>query len=115
MGRARPVYKVIFQNQGQVVELFAQSVGSSELLGFVEVRDLKFRGRSEVVVDPGAEGLEAEFGRAKRLLLPFSSILRIEEVDTVGSARVRAATEVGGLVKPFPVPLIPPPKPPKNP
>ncbi len=115
MARSKPVYKVVFQNQGQVVELYAQSVGGSELLGFVEVRDLKFRGRSELVVDPSVESLEVEFGQAKRLLLPFSSIVRIEEVDTVGSARVRGGSEGPGLVKPFPIPLLPVPKPPKNP
>ena len=39
------IYKVVFLNQGSVVELYARQVGQGELFGFVEVEDLVFINR----------------------------------------------------------------------
>jgi hypothetical protein len=101
------IYKVVFLNQGSVVELYARQVGQGDLFGFVEVEDLVFGARSELVVDPNEESLRAEFGAAKRLYLPLHAVLRIEEVEKEGVARLRPA-EKEGAVRPFPVPLWPP-------
>ena len=38
----RKLYKVIFMNQGQVYEIYAQSVGQGSLFGFIEVEELVF-------------------------------------------------------------------------
>jgi hypothetical protein len=110
------IYKVVFQSQGQVVELYARQVGQGALFGFVEVEDLVFGARSELVVDPSEEGLRAEYGGAKRLYLPLHAVLRIEEVEREGSARARAAKEpaASGLVRAFPVPVFPPTRDPRG-
>nr|HPK65544.1 DUF1820 family protein [Thermoanaerobaculia bacterium] len=50
MARKQSIYKVIFHNQGQVVELYARQVTQGGLFGFVEVEGLIFGGRSQVVV-----------------------------------------------------------------
>ncbi|MEO8503946.1 MAG: DUF1820 family protein [Acidobacteriota bacterium] len=102
---AEKVYKVVFQNQGQVVELYARQVGQGSLFGFVEVEDLVFGTRSELVVDPTEEGLRNEYGNARRLYLPLHAVLRIEEVERAGSPRTQPATGGGGQVTPFPVPV----------
>jgi hypothetical protein len=99
------LYKIVFQTQGQIVELYARQVGQGGLFGFVEVSDLVFGSRSEIVVDPGEEGLRNEYGGARRLFLPLHAILRIEEVEKQGHARVRPAREGTGIVTPFPVPV----------
>jgi hypothetical protein len=103
-GRLR-IYKVVFQSQGQVVELYAKQVSQGGLFGFVEIEELVFGARSSLVVDPTEEGLRTEFGEAKRLFLPLHSILRIEEVERQGPARSRPAKEAQGLVQPFPLPV----------
>lgn len=100
------VFKIVFQSQGQVVELYAREVGQAALFGFVEVSELLFTGRSEVVVDPTAEGLRAEYGNARRLFLPLHAIVRIEEVERAGAARVQSV-KGGAQVMPFPVPVAP--------
>jgi hypothetical protein len=110
MTRKRAIYKVVFQSQGQIVELFARQVSQGGLFGFVEVEDLLFGARSELVVDPGEEGLRSEFGEARRLFLPLHSIVRIEEVEREGAARARPAREAAGIVTPFPVPVWTPGK-----
>lgn len=101
------LYKIVFSSQGQVVELYARQVVQGELFGFVEVEDLVFGARSEVVVDPSEEALRTEFGGARRLFLPLHSVVRIEEVEREGAARVRPAPEPAGIVTPFPVPVFP--------
>lgn len=104
------VYKIVFQSQGRVVELYARQVGQSSLFGFVEVEELLFGTRSELVVDPTEEGLRNEFGGARRLFLPLHSIVRIEEVDRQGVARSEAVP-AGGQVMPFPVAVAAPREP----
>jgi hypothetical protein len=110
MTRKRSIYKVVFQNHGQVVELYARHVGQGGIFGFIEVEDLVFGARSELVVDPSEESLRAEFGEARRLHLPLHAIVRIEEVEREGPARSRPAREGAGIVTPFPVPVWTPGK-----
>jgi hypothetical protein len=109
------MYKVVFQSQGQVVELYARHVGQGAIFGFVEVEEIVFGARSELVVDPSEEGLRAEYGDAKRLYLPLHAVLRIEEVEREGTARVRSAPDAAGIVTPFPVPVWSPGKGPRRP
>lgn len=115
MSRKRALYKVVFQNQGQVVELFARNVSQGGLFGFVELEELVFGARSTVVVDPSEEALRTEFGGARRLFLPLHAILRIEEVEKEGPVRVRPAKEPAAIVTPFPIPIFPPGKGPRHP
>lgn len=100
------VFKIVFQTQGDVVELYAREVGQAALFGFVEIGELIFNGRSELVVDPTIEGLRAEYGSARRLFLPMHAILRIEEVEREGPARAQAIKGTA-QVTPFPLPVAP--------
>ena len=45
------VYRVLFQNQGQVYEVYARNIYQSELYGFVEIEDYTFSNKSQVVID----------------------------------------------------------------
>ncbi len=101
-------YKIVFQNQGQVVELYARHVSQGGLFGFVEVEGLIFGARSQVVVDPSEEGLRNEYGAARRLYLPLHAVLRIEEVDHAGQSRITESGDQGGAVRPFPLPASAP-------
>ena len=108
------IFKIVFINQGNVVELYARQVGQGNLFGFIEVEELVFGSRSEVVLDPSEESLRSEFGQAKRLYLPMHSVIRIEEVEHEGVSRMRAIKgeeEAGGsIVRAFPMPMFPPRK-----
>jgi hypothetical protein len=110
VSRKKTLYKIVFQSQGQVVELYARHVSQGGLFGFVEVEELVFGARSELVVDPSEEGIRSEYGAARRLFLPLHAVLRIEEVEREGPARVRPGKEVPGIVTPFPVPIWTPGK-----
>jgi hypothetical protein len=108
------IYKVIFQNQGQVYEVYARSVSQSDLFGFVEVEQLLFGERSTLIVDSSEERLKTEFAGVKRVFVPIHSIVRIDEVEKKGTGRIVKAEGSGDVVKSFPVPATPAGKGPGN-
>ncbi len=100
----RKLYKVTFLSAGRIYELYARRVASSELWGFTDVSELVFDVGEGVVVDPTEERLRDEFGATKHLHLPMQSILRVEEVERRGAARIRDAASGETVVTPFPMP-----------
>ena len=89
---ANPIYKVIFFNQNQVYEVFARAIYQSEMYGFIEVEEFIFGERTQLLVDPAEEKLKGEFSGVNRSYIPMHSIIRIDEVDKEGAAKV---TELG--------------------
>jgi len=106
---ARTVYRISFLNQGEVYEIFARSVGQGPLFGFVEVGEILFGERTQLLIDSSEERLKTEFDGVKRTHIPLHAILRIDEVDRPGGGRIRSGN---GTVSAFPTPLIPPARPP---
>lgn len=103
--RENPIFKVIFQSQGQVFEIYAKQIFQSELWGFLEVEELVFGERSQMLVDPSEERLKAQFDGVLRSFIPMPSIIRIDEVERIGTPKVTEA-QVGNVM-PFPMPPIP--------
>lgn len=85
---AKPVFKVIFVNQGQVYEIFAGAIYQSEMMGFVEVEEFVFGERTQRVVDPAEERLKNEFAGVKRSYIPMHAIVRIDEVEKEGAGKI---------------------------
>lgn len=85
---ARHIFRIYFTSQGKSYELYAGQVNQGELVGFVEVQDIRFGERSALVVDPSEEQLKNEFGGVKRLLIPYHAVHRIEEVVKEGLGKV---------------------------
>ncbi len=86
---SKRLYKVIFNNQGKVYEIFARTIAQGNLFGFVEVEDLVFGEKSTVIVDPGEDALKTEFENTKRFYVPMHSIIRIDEVEKNSSTKPR--------------------------
>ena len=103
-----PVYKVIFQNGTQVFEVFARQIYQSDMWGFIEVEEFVFGERSKILVDPSEEKLKNEFSGVRRSYIPMQAIIRIDEVDKEGSAKVSEASQGEGNVSSFPLAGIPP-------
>ena len=88
-------------NQDKVYEVYARQISQGGMFGFVEIEKLVFDQRSEVVVDPGEERLKDEFAEVTRSYIPMHAIIRIDEVNKTGHAKI---TEGGSAkVMPFPV------------
>lgn len=96
-----PIYKVIFLNQNQVFEVYARQIYQSDLYGFIEIEELLFGERSKMIVDPGEEKLKTEFAGVKRSYIPMHAIVRIDEVERQGVAKV-SDTPAGSNVAAFP-------------
>ena len=99
----KPVYKVIFYNQGKIYEVYAKSVHQGAMFGFIEIEKLVFGEKTSVVVDPSEETLKAEFNEVTRTYIPMHSIIRIDEVIKEGNSKITSAAEDGTNVTPFPV------------
>ncbi len=97
----QPIYKVIFQSQNQVYEVYARQVFQSDLWGFIEIEELVFGERSKLVVDPSEEKLKNEFSGVKRSYIPMQAIIRIDEVDKEGTAKI-SESNGSGNISPFP-------------
>jgi len=88
MSNKKHIYRVIFFNQNKSYEVYAKHVAEGNLFGFIEVGDLIFGDTSSVVVDPGEEKLRLEFSRVKRFYVPLHAIVRIDEVEKEGTAKI---------------------------
>ena len=99
----REIYKITFLNKGQVYEVYAKEVYSSDLYGFIEIEDFLFGERTQMVVDPSEEKLKAEFQGVKRSFIPMQAIIRIDEVEKEGVSKISS----GDNIAPFPTLISP--------
>ena len=104
MSKPEPIYRIIFHNQGQVYEMYAKRIFQGDLWGFLEIEEFVFGERTQLVVDPSEERLKSQFEGVQRSFVPMHAIIRIDEVERLGSARITEA-KGGGNVMPFPMPM----------
>ena len=112
MPERRKLYKVTFHNQGQVYEIYAKNVNQGGLLGFVEVEQLVFGEKTQLVVDPSEERLREEFRGVRRTYIPMHAVIRIDEVDKRGASRIMEVSEKDNVTA-FPMPMFKPGKDPR--
>ena len=84
MTASERIYRVIFHNQGKIYEIYARGISDVGVLGFVEIEDLSFGERTQMVVDPAEEKLKSEFAGVKRTYVPMHSVVRIDKVEKEG-------------------------------
>ena len=105
----KSIFRVVFHSQGNVYELYAREVSQGAMYAFVEVGDIIFGERSKLVVDPSEEKLKSEFSEVKRTYIPLHAVIRIDEVEKEGKAKITPTdSEKIGNISPFPLPLKPP-------
>ena len=91
MQESEPIYKVIFFSNGEVYEVYAEHVYSSDLYGFIVIEGIIFGENAQVVVDPSEERLKTEFESVPRSYIPMHAVMRIDEVEKAGSGEIRKA------------------------
>ena len=102
MSKKKNTYRVSFLNQGKVYEVYARKIHQSGLFGFIEIEDLVFGEKTALVVDPSEENLKSEFEGVKRTYIPMHAVLRIDEVEKTGVAKITDAP-ASDKIAPFPV------------
>lgn len=99
----QPLYRISFVQQGQVYEMYAKEVSHASMMGFVEVGKPVFGEKSQVLVDPAEEKLQAEFEGVERFFVPVHQVVRIDQVTKRGTARISEAQGESGKVSHLPV------------
>ena len=103
MGKAN-IYKITFFSHGSIYEIYAKHIDLGSFYGFVEVGKLIFGDAASLVVDPAEEKLKAEFSGVTTTYIPMHSILRIDEVEKEGVAKIKEQKGKPGNITPFPLP-----------
>jgi hypothetical protein len=89
---------------GEVYEVFAKNIFQSDMYGFIEVENYIFNKDKQLVVDPSSEKLKKEFSDVQRSYIPMNAIIRIDEVEETGEAKIK---ENKGQISPFPLNIQP--------
>ncbi len=84
-----PLFRITFINHDKVYVLYAKKVTQGDLFGFVDVIDPVFGENSSLLVDPAEEKLKTEFEGVNRFHLPIQSVIRIDEVQKQGTAKIK--------------------------
>ncbi len=109
MNQDKRLYKVAFVQQGEVYEIFANYVGQSDLMGFIEVEEVVYGETTAMLVDPSEERLKQEFEGVKCSYIPMHAILRIDEVEKRGSSKISESKGKSiSNISHFPSPLFTP-------
>lgn len=98
---SEPLFRITFYNREEIYEMYAKHIYQSDMYGFIEVEEFVFGERSQLVVDPAEEQLKQQFLGVSRSYIPMHSIIRIDEVEKLGIAKV-TNSEGGGKVAAFP-------------
>lgn len=103
----KTVFRIFFTSQDKSYEIYARNVRQGDMYGFVEIEDIVFGEKSAIVVDPNEEVLKNEFASVKRLLIPYHSVSRIDEVEKEGQAKIislataNSSTDANQTVPPY--------------
>lgn len=105
--KRKTIFRIIFINQQQnIYEIYAKSVQQRDLMGFVTIEDLVFGETSAIVVDPGQERLKTEFQDVKCIHVPLHAIVRIDQVEKEGLAKIMPFAKDGAANAFSPVPIF---------
>ena len=99
------MYRVRFINQDKLYEIYAEQCFQGDMYGFVVLKDLVFDTKKSMVVDPAEEKLKAEFEGVKQTIIPMHSVIRIDEVEKRGVAKI---ADLDSNVAKFPSPIYTP-------
>ena len=101
-GDREALYKITFMSRNEVYELYAENVYEADLYGFVAIEGLRFNDAERVVIDPSEERLRTEFENVRRFFVPMHAVMRIDEVNEQGTAKIR---DLPGKIVSFPHPV----------
>ena len=98
------IYKIVFVQMGEIYEIYSKSIYQSDMYGFIDVEDYLFDQNSQIVVDTSEEKLKKEFEGVNRSYIPKNAILRIDEVDKKGKAKITKNKSEN--IMPLPTPIL---------
>ena len=86
------LYRVYFKWKEKDIQLTAKSLDLTHPY-FVSIKDLVFDKKQKLIIDPSQEDVLRNFGNSKHLMIPFQSVIMIEELgEEESSGKVRPFT-----------------------
>lgn len=77
----KKLYKILFMDEEkQVQTIHASKLNPSSFLGLVEISDIVFLDKSEIIISPDDGKLKGMFKNVERSYIPLNYIVRIDEV-----------------------------------
>jgi hypothetical protein len=81
------LYRVHFKWKDKEVQLTAKSLDLSHPY-FVSIKELVFPKGKKLIIDPQEEDLQKAFGDTDHLMIPFQSVIIIEELSKEGKSKL---------------------------
>lgn len=103
----KQIYKIMFHNQDKIYEIYAHEVNQSDMFGFIEVAGMIFGEKTELLIDPAEEKLQAEFSGVECSYIPLNAIIRIDRVAKQGTNKIISTTDTSNVTT-FPSPAFTP-------
>ena len=100
----KKLHRIRFMNEGKIFELYARQVTQGALFGFVEISQIVWGKKSDVIIDPSEQDLRNEFAGVTSVQVPIHAVVRIDEVEKAGGGKILSIS--GGAEKPsgsFPI------------
>ncbi|PLX69823.1 MAG: DUF1820 domain-containing protein [Denitrovibrio sp.] len=77
----KKLFKIIFIDEDKKIQtIHASELNPSSFLGLVEISDIVFIDKSELIISPDDGNLKEKFKNVERSFLPLNSIIRIDEI-----------------------------------
>jgi hypothetical protein len=94
------LYRVHFKWKEKEVQLTAKSLDLTHPY-FVSIKDLVFSDKRKLIINPAEDDIIKAFGNSKHLMIPFQTVLLIEEVEErEGAVRRFTIVDQDGDAKP---------------
>jgi hypothetical protein len=74
------LYKVHFKWRDKELQLSAKSLDLTHPY-FVSIKDLVLPAKDKMIINPQDDEVRSAFGQANHIMLPFQSVILIEELD----------------------------------
>jgi hypothetical protein len=81
------LYRVHFKWREKEVELVAKSLDLTHPY-FVSIKNLVFSTEQKLVINPSEEEIRRTFGRSDHLMIPFQTVILIEELPENADGKV---------------------------
>jgi hypothetical protein len=79
-GRDLSLYRVHFKWKDKETQLTAKSLDLTHPY-FVSIKDLVFSDKKTLIINPAQDDIIKAFGNSKHLMIPFQTVLLIEELE----------------------------------
>jgi len=77
----KKLFKIIFVDEDKKIQtIHSSKLNPSSFLGLVEISDIVFLDKSEIIIAPDDGDLKNKFKNVERSYIPLNAIVRIDEV-----------------------------------